>query len=87
MADHAGEQLLTVADVAGRIGAHEKTVRGWIRAGELKAIRFDSRIGYRVKRADFDRFLDRRSLAGAVSRQLLAAAISDPTGPDAGADG
>ena len=31
------DQLLTVADVAGRIGAHEQTVRGWIKSGELRA--------------------------------------------------
>ncbi len=43
------DQLLTVADVAGRIGAHEQTVRGWIKSGELKAARFGTRIGYRIK--------------------------------------
>ena len=33
------DQRLTVADVAGRIGAHEQTVLHWIRTGELKAAR------------------------------------------------
>src|SRR5687767_9438484 len=34
------DQLLTVADIAGRIGAHEQTVRHWIKRGELKAAKF-----------------------------------------------
>jgi excisionase family DNA binding protein len=44
------DQLLTVADVCGRIGVHEQTVRGWIKSGELKAAKFGSRIGYRINR-------------------------------------
>ena len=36
----SADQRLTVADAAGRIGAHEQTVRGWITTGELKAARF-----------------------------------------------
>lgn len=65
------DQLLTVADVAGHIGANEKTVRGWIRAGELKASRFDTRIGYRIRRGDYDDFLRGRQVAGAIARHLL----------------
>ena len=51
------DQLLTVADVAGRIGAHEQTVRGWIKSGELKAARFGTRIGYRIRLGDYEEFL------------------------------
>ncbi len=71
MATAADDQLLTVADVAGYIGAHEQTVRVWIRSGELVATRFGNRIGWRIKRADLDRFLTRRQVAGAVARLLL----------------
>lgn len=65
------DQLLTVGDVAGIIGAHESTVRHWIRSGELKASRFGSRIGYRIRRGDYEAFLAQRSLKGVITAQLL----------------
>ena len=65
------DQLLTVADVAGRIGAHEQTVRGWIKSGELKAARFGTRIGYRIRLGDYEDFLRRRTLTGAITAHLL----------------
>ena len=69
------DQLLTVADVCGRIGVHEQTVRGWIRTGELKAHKFGSRIGYRIRLADYEDFLRRRSTTGAISRLLLVRSL------------
>jgi excisionase family DNA binding protein len=68
------DQLLTMANIAGHIGAHESTVRLWIREGDLQAHRFGSRIGYRIRRSDYEAFLRRRSLLGAVTCQLLVAA-------------
>jgi excisionase family DNA binding protein len=65
---------LTVAEVAGRIGAHEQTVRGWITTGELKAHTFGSRIGYRIRLGDYEDFLSRRATTGAISRLLLGGA-------------
>jgi excisionase family DNA binding protein len=67
------EQLLTVADIASHIGAHEQTVRLWIKRGELQASKFGTRIGYRIRRSDYDAFLTRRTLTSAISRQLLSA--------------
>jgi excisionase family DNA binding protein len=67
------EQLLTVADIAAHIGAHEQTVRLWIKRGELPASKFGTRIGYRIKRSDYEAFLARRTLTSSISRQLLAA--------------
>ena len=72
------DQLLTVADVAGRIGAHEQTVRSWIKSGELKAARFGTRIGYRIKRSDYDDFLRRRTLTGVITAHLLKGAATAP---------
>ena len=72
------DQLLTVADVAGRIGAHEQTVRHWIKTGELKAARFGTRIGYRIKRSDYEDFLRRRTLTGAIAAHLLQGASTAP---------
>jgi hypothetical protein len=40
-------------------------------AGGLRAAKFGTRIGYRIKRADYDDFLRRRTLTAAIARQLL----------------
>ena len=66
--------MLTVADIAGRIGAHEQTVRGWIKSGELKGHKFGTRIGYRIRLGDYEDFLRRRATTGAISRLLLLGA-------------
>jgi excisionase family DNA binding protein len=75
------DQLLTVADVAAHVGAHEQTVRLWIKRGELKASKFGTRIGYRIRRGDYDDFLRRRTLTTVIARQLLRQATpsSDPS--------
>jgi excisionase family DNA binding protein len=72
------DPLRTVADIAGHIGAHEQTVRGWIHSGELKAGKFGTRIGYGIRRADFDAFLRCRQLTGAIARQLLFPGANEP---------
>jgi hypothetical protein len=46
--------------VAGRIGAHEQTVRGSIKTGELTAARFGTRIGYLIRLGDYEDFLRHR---------------------------
>ena len=56
--------MLTVADIAGRIGAHEQTVRGWIKNGELKGHKVGTRIGYRIRLGDYENFLSRRDHRG-----------------------
>ena len=60
------------------IGVHEQTVRGWLHRGELKASNFGTRIGWRIRRADFDAFLRRRQLTGAIARQLLFPGANEP---------
>ena len=72
------DQLLTVADVAGRIGAHEQTVRSWIKTGELKAARFGTRIGYRIRLGDYEDFLRRRALTRVIAAHLLRGASAAP---------
>jgi hypothetical protein len=69
--------LLTVVNTTGHIGAHEQTVRGWIRSGERKASNFGTRIGWRIRRAA-DAFLRRRQLTGAITRQLLSLGTHEP---------
>jgi excisionase family DNA binding protein len=65
------DQLLTVADIAGHIGAHEGTVRQWIKQGELKATKFSTRIGWRIRRSDYEEFYRRRTLATVIALHLL----------------
>ena len=56
------EQWLTVQDITRRLQVHEETVRRWIRSGELPAILLGSaKGGYRVREADYDRFLDEQA--------------------------
>jgi hypothetical protein len=72
------DRTTTVADVAGRIDAHEQTVRGWIKSGELKGHRFGTRIGDRIRLGDDEAFLSRRTLSGAIATQLLRSASAGP---------
>ena len=52
------EVLLSVEQVAKRLGVHKRTVLNWIRSGELVA--FDLGKGYKVGRSDLDDFMRRR---------------------------
>ena len=42
-------------------------IRHGIQTRELKASKFGTRIGERIKRSDFEAFLDRRTLTGAIA--------------------
>jgi hypothetical protein len=46
-------------------------VRGWIKSGEIKGLRFGTRIGYCIRLGDDEAFLSRRTLTGAIAAQLL----------------
>jgi len=51
-----GESLLTVAEVAEVLRLNQQTVRNWIDAGSLPAVRVGRRV--RIKRSDLDRILE-----------------------------
>jgi putative resolvase len=52
------EELLTVHEVARRLKLHPETVRRWIRAGKLRAIRLGSdRAGLRIRASEVQRLL------------------------------
>ena len=72
------DRTTTVAGVAGRIGAHEPTLRGGITSGEFKAAKFGTRIGFRIKCSDYEEFLRRRTLTGAIAAHLLQGASAAP---------
>ncbi|WP_446214860.1 helix-turn-helix domain-containing protein [Micromonospora sp. IBHARD004] len=46
------EDVYSVEQVADRLGLHPRTVRGYIRAGRLRAVRIGKQ--YRIARADLD---------------------------------
>ena len=61
------ERLLTVRDVAAATGFDEKTVRkGWIKRGELQAIRIGR--GIRIRLEGFQEFLKRREMKSINSK-------------------
>ena len=49
------ESYLTVAEVAATLKLNQQTVRNWIDAGTLPALRVGRRV--RIKRSDFERIL------------------------------
>lgn len=61
----AREQYQTVKEIADRLKVNEATVRGWIRAGELRAI--DIGKGWRVADSDLSRFLCRHETRARAS--------------------
>ena len=56
------DRLLTVADIAARLGAHEETIRSWLREGRLKGIRpGGTKLGWRIAESELRRFLESRT--------------------------
>jgi len=52
-------EQLSIIDVARDLGVNEKTVRRWIKSGELHAIK-DILGRYRIAKTDLDEFVRRR---------------------------
>ncbi|MGC4763745.1 helix-turn-helix domain-containing protein [Micromonospora sp. DT46] len=55
------EEMYSVEQVAERLGLHVRTVRGYIRAGRLRAVRIGKQ--YRIARADLDALTGRSAPA------------------------
>ncbi|ASO21853.1 excisionase family DNA binding protein [Actinoalloteichus hoggarensis] len=64
------EEMLSVEQVADRLGLHVRTVRGYIRSGRLPAVRIGKQ--YRVAHADF------QALTGAAPDRSGPARAADP---------
>jgi excisionase family DNA binding protein len=52
------DTFLTVAEIAEHLKVNQQTVRNWIEAGTLKAVRIGSR-RVRVRESDLEAFIDR----------------------------
>ncbi len=58
------ERWYDVKDVVDMLKVHEQTVRRWIKQGDLPAVLFGRRGGYRIKASDLDAFLSAQSTKG-----------------------
>jgi excisionase family DNA binding protein len=58
MLNMAENEFLTTEERAAKLKVHVQTVRRYIREGKLKAIRLEG--AYRVRRGDFQKFLENR---------------------------
>lgn len=77
------EEMFSVEQVAERLGLHVRTVRGYIRAGRLRAVRIGKQ--YRIARADLDALTGRPAPAGggaAVEVEVEVSSILQIDGVD-----
>jgi len=51
------ERWYDVKEIVDMLKVHEQTVRRWIKQGDLPAILFGRKGGYRIKASDLDAFL------------------------------
>ena len=58
------EQKITIKQAARELGVDERTVRRWIKSGDLRHAGFDIRGRYLILRADLDEFVKRRTEGG-----------------------
>ena len=70
------ESFLTVAEVADLLRLNQQTVRNWIDAGSLPAIRVGRRV--RIKRSDLNRILE----SGYQGNSPPASTITGPSATD-----
>lgn len=70
------ESFLTVAEVAALLRLNQQTVRNWIDAGSLPALRVGRRV--RIKRSDLDRMLE----SGYRGTSSPASPIGGPSATD-----
>jgi excisionase family DNA binding protein len=61
--DQQSEWIRT-PEAAKYLGVHIETVRRWAREGEIPAAKLGNRGGFRFRREDLDKFLERRRAEG-----------------------
>ena len=75
----SGDEFLTVAEIAALVKVNPMTVRNWIARGELPAHRLGRRV--RVRRSDFDAFLERTRIEAPRAEGEGPAAEDEPGRP------
>ncbi len=66
-APRAGARFLTIGALARELGVSTRTVRRWLRAGELRSVRVGRQ--HRIERAEVQRF-QREQGGGATTAQI-----------------
>jgi excisionase family DNA binding protein len=69
---HLGDEFLTVAEVAEILKLNQQTVRNWIDAGSLPALRVGRRV--RIRRSDFDALIAEGRTTSAHAEYVFDAA-------------
>jgi excisionase family DNA binding protein len=67
------EELLSVKDVAERLGVSAEAVRRWMRRGELPYIDLGGPAGYRIRLVDLEQFLEDRTRRGKTAGEWAPA--------------
>ncbi len=62
----AAEGFIGCAEAARRAGVEPATVRGWVKAGLLAAVKPPQTRGWKIRPADLDAFMQSRGTAGAL---------------------
>jgi excisionase family DNA binding protein len=62
----AGEEWLTVNEIADQLKVTPATVQRWLRTKALAGLNLGGKAGYRVRRADLEKFIAER-LEGGVA--------------------
>jgi excisionase family DNA binding protein len=57
-------EWMRTPEAAEYLGVHIETMRRWAREGAIPAAKLGNRGGFRFKREDLDRFLERRRTEG-----------------------
>ena len=57
-------EWIRTPDAAKYLGVHIETMRRWAREGAIPSAKLGNRGGFRFKRDDLDRFLERRRAEG-----------------------
>jgi excisionase family DNA binding protein len=75
-----GNELLSVEQVADRLGLHVRTVRGYVRDGKLKAVRIGKQ--YRITHTDLAAFTGLPAAVSASRRLVEVSSIVQIDGVD-----
>jgi excisionase family DNA binding protein len=52
------ERILTVAEVADRLGVTQETVRRWLRSGQLQGFQMSRKAGWRIPNRSVNKMID-----------------------------
>lgn len=70
------KEYLSTQEVADRLGVSVFTIRRYIRAGKLRAVKLDG--AYRLSRDELQKFLRSREIVGFAARAALEAPTPPP---------